>query len=78
MVVHWAQPPVNGVSAGESGCGWCAYASRRAPARPIPRMKSTGDIPPLPPRGAVAPPATEARGITDLIAEAAGLSNRVT
>jgi hypothetical protein len=42
------------------------------------RMKSTGDIPPVPPRGAVAPPAIDAFGITDLIAAAAGLSSLVT
>ena len=57
IVVHAAQPPPSGVSAGESGCGWWAYASRCAPARPMPRMKSTGDTPPDAPRGAVAPPA---------------------
>ena len=33
IVSQCAQPPVDGVSAGESGCGWCAYASSRAPAR---------------------------------------------
>ena len=73
IVSHREQPPVNGVSAGESGCGWCAYASSRAPARPIPRMKSTGDVPPEPPRGAVAPPAIDACGITSLIAAPAGV-----
>src|SRR6187401_1816319 len=41
-------------------------------------MKSTGDMPPRPPRGAVAPPATIARGMTSLIAAAAGLSSLTT
>ena len=44
----------------------------------MPRMKSTGDVPPVLPRGAVAPPAIDALGITDLIAAAAGLRSRVT
>ena len=47
-------------------------------ARPIPRMKSTGEVPPRPPRGAVAPPAIGAEGITLLIAAAGGLRSRVT
>ena len=78
IVEQWSQPPADGDSAGDSGCGWCAYASSRAPARPMPRMKSTGDVPPGPPRGAVAPPAIDARGMTALIASAAGFSRRVT
>jgi hypothetical protein len=41
-------------------------------------MNSTGEVPPLPPRGAVAPPAIVAEGITPLIAAPAGLSSRVT
>ena len=78
IVVHRSQPPVDGVSDGESGWGWWAYASSRAPARPMARMNSTGETPPRLPRGAVDPPAIAAFGITALIASAAGLRRRVT
>ena len=48
------------------------------PARSMPRMKSTGDIPPLPPRGAVTPPPIMSERLTCLIARYAGLSRRLT
>src|SRR6186713_1263067 len=44
----------------------------------MPRMKSTGDIPPLAPRGAVAPPPIDALGMTPLIAAPPGFSSFVT
>ena len=47
-------------------------------ARPIPRMNATGDSPPVPPRGAVTPPATFDDGDAAWIAAYAGLSRRVT
>ena len=43
----------------------------------MPRMKSTGDIPPAPPRGAVTPPATRSRRSTALIAAYATFSRVV-
>src|SRR5919109_3364584 len=72
------QPPAHGVSVcGLSGYGLCAYASRRAPARFIPWIQSTGETPPAFPRGAVTPPPTWAPRCTAWIAAYAGLSSRV-
>ena len=63
IVSQWSQPPVDGVSKRRSGYGLCAYASSRACAAPMPRMKSTGETPRYAPRGAVTPPATFAPGV---------------
>ena len=78
IVSQCAQPPVNGVAARSSGYGWCAYASRRARAARMPRMKSTGDSPPDEPRGAVTPPATMVPRLARWIAAYAGFSNLLT
>src|SRR6476646_1089068 len=67
------QPVRRGVSPGESGYGLCAYASRVAPAAPMRRRKERADMPACPPRGAVTPPATRARGDADLMPRYAGL-----
>jgi hypothetical protein len=72
IVSQCAQPPDVGVSKRLSGYGLCAYASSRAPAWSIPRMKSTGEIPPNPARGAVTPPPTLAPGVALWIAAYAG------
>src|SRR4051812_41370150 len=76
IVVQWPQPPEVGVSRGASGYGLCAYASSRACAFFIPAIQSTGDTPPLEPRGAVTPPATFDPGLARWIAANAGLSSR--
>ncbi len=69
------QPPDVGVSSRLTGYGWCAYASRRAPcARSMPRIQSTGETLPDPPRGAVTPPATRFARFARLSAAYAGLS----
>jgi hypothetical protein len=41
-------------------------------------MKSTGETPPAPPRGAVTPPATRAALLIDLMARYPGLRRRST
>ena len=71
IVVQREQPPDVGAPPAR-GCRMVRVGIEPAPARPMPRMKSTGDVPPGPPRGAVAPPAIDARGMTALIAVAAG------
>jgi hypothetical protein len=78
IVVQWSQPPLVGVSPRRSGYGLCAYASSRACAFAMPSIQSTGETPPVAPRGAVTPPATWDPGLTAWIAAYAGFRSFVT
>src|SRR5215210_2335969 len=73
IVSQCPHAPVVGVSKRRRGYGLCAYASRRAPAASMPRMKCTGERPPVEPRGAVTPPPTFAPLVALWIAAYAGL-----
>jgi len=58
ITAHRTHVAWNGVSPGDTGYGFCAYASSRARASFIPCMNATGDIPDGVCRGDVTPPAT--------------------
>src|ERR687884_690467 len=75
--LHRQQPPLEGVSAGRTGYGFCAYASSSACAARMPRIHAIGETPLGVLRGDVTPPATRLRGFADFSARYAGLSSRV-
>src|SRR5262245_23279667 len=76
--VQRQQPPLEGVSRGRTGYGFCAYASSSACAFRMPRIHVIGETPLGVLRGEVTPPATRLRGFADLSARYAGFRRRVT
>src|SRR5262249_37297502 len=76
--VQRQQPPLDGVSRGRTGYGFCAYASNSACALRMPRIHAIGETPLGVFRGDVTPPATRLRGFADLSPRYAGFSRRVT
>ena len=75
---HDAQLVANGVSLGESGYGFWAYASSRACAALMPAAKTDGAIPLGGCLGDVTPPATRLRLLARCSPAYAGLSTCVT
>src|SRR5919106_104925 len=75
--VQRQQPPLDGVSPGRTGYGFCAYASRNACAARMPRIHAIGDTPVGVLRGDVTPPATRLRRLASFSARYAGLSSLV-